>query len=380
MREFSRLSPHVSPLSRLLSILTAVGLASGAWLVQSAIAPSVVQAYTARVDVTLDRQPGESYTALLRRAEAAARAAAQRSFDRDILTSQVTVVVAAQNDGLVVPVLSLDVSRPQWKSRPDPQRWSTYFRTSQALLRLDNAAQADGAAPGQPAFQPAPAPTAVPSQPTTITPGGFGQGTPTTGGGAGNTGGGTATPGGTAAPGAGTGNTGGGTAAPGGGTATPGTGTGNTGGGTAAPAGTQITPGGQPNLAPTGTGTVAPGTTAPEVAAPEVAAPESASPTITLPSGERIVPNTAPGGTQTAPGTNNTGTQNQGTGTNNTGVSNTGTNNTGISNTGTNNTGTQNQGTGTNNTGTQNQGTGNQGTQIVPGAVINGNGGTSNTR
>lgn len=104
------------------------------WLVTEAITPQLVQAYTARVDLSIDRLQEENYETLLRRAEAAARAAAQRSFDQDILVTDVSIVVSVQNYGAVAPVLALDVSRPQWRTRPDPQRWATYFKTARSLL------------------------------------------------------------------------------------------------------------------------------------------------------------------------------------------------------------------------------------------------------
>lgn len=54
-----------------LMLLFSIGL----WLATNAIAPQVAQAYTARLDLSLERQAGENYDTLLRRAEAAARAA-----------------------------------------------------------------------------------------------------------------------------------------------------------------------------------------------------------------------------------------------------------------------------------------------------------------
>ncbi|MEA5616730.1 hypothetical protein VB711_02585 [Cronbergia sp. UHCC 0137] len=112
-------------------------LAMPLWLTTEAIAPQIVQAYTARVDLTIDRIPNENYETMLRRAEAVARAATQRSFDQDILVTEVSIIVSAQNYGAIAPVLSLEVSRPQWKSRPDPQRWVIYFKTARSLLLFD---------------------------------------------------------------------------------------------------------------------------------------------------------------------------------------------------------------------------------------------------
>ncbi|PSB19510.1 hypothetical protein C7B65_11370 [Phormidesmis priestleyi ULC007] len=155
-----------------------LGTAGGICLVEGTIAPQVVQAYTTRVDVALDRLPNESYDALIRRSEIVARAAAQRSFDRDILTSQVSVIVIGRNQGAETPILTLDVSRVQWSSRPDTRRWATYYKTSAALLGFEQLSPVPVTvtAPPTPAVAPV-APTQVqpsrnttPSQQTTPTP------------------------------------------------------------------------------------------------------------------------------------------------------------------------------------------------------------------
>ena len=105
-----------------------------AWFLTEGIAPQLVRAYTARVDLAIDRLPDENYETVLTRAEAAARAAAQRSFDQDILVTDVSIIVSVQNYGSIAPVLTLQVSRPEWRSRPDAQNWATYFKTARSLL------------------------------------------------------------------------------------------------------------------------------------------------------------------------------------------------------------------------------------------------------
>ncbi|MBD2019590.1 hypothetical protein H6F43_05245 [Leptolyngbya sp. FACHB-36] len=180
MRSFltSRLlHPAKRPLiSTSLSVLLSL---TGSWLIASTIVSPSAQAYTADVSFALDVQPDESYDTLLRRAEAVARAAAQRSFDRDILVTDVAVAVSAQNRATIVPVLSLNVSRSQWQSRPDPQVWATYYRTAQALLKINPVplATAASAPTVAPSTQPrrsrpvAPRPTTKPaSSRTTATP------------------------------------------------------------------------------------------------------------------------------------------------------------------------------------------------------------------
>ncbi|QLE57660.1 hypothetical protein [Nostoc sp. TCL26-01] len=107
------------------------------WVVTELLFPQIVQAYTARVDLIIDRLPDETYEAILRRAEMTARAAAQRSFDQDILVTDISVIVSVQSYGAIAPVLTLDVSRKQWRTRPDPQNWATYFKSARSLLLFE---------------------------------------------------------------------------------------------------------------------------------------------------------------------------------------------------------------------------------------------------
>jgi hypothetical protein len=120
------------------SILSA-GLAAllggtGIWLTEALIAPQASQAYTSRLDLFLTKEPGETYETLLRRGEMAARAGAQRSFDQDLLITDVSVTVVVEGDGVSVPILALRVDRDQWRSRPETYYWATYYRTAEMLL------------------------------------------------------------------------------------------------------------------------------------------------------------------------------------------------------------------------------------------------------
>lgn len=121
----------------LTNLMVILGLGGGMMVAQT-IAPPAVHAYTSTVNVTIDVQPGETYDTLVRRAETIARAATQRSFDHDILVTDVSIVIIAQSTSATVPVLSLITTRPQWRSQPDPRRWATYYSTSKALLRLND--------------------------------------------------------------------------------------------------------------------------------------------------------------------------------------------------------------------------------------------------
>jgi hypothetical protein len=133
---FIQLMPLIAKKIRIGHALVLLSVAAPIWLLTEAIAPKIVQAYTTRVDLAIDRLPEENYETLLRRAENAARAAAQRSFDQDILVTDVSIFVSVQNQGAIAPVLELAVSRQQWRNRPDPQRWARYFKTARSLLLM----------------------------------------------------------------------------------------------------------------------------------------------------------------------------------------------------------------------------------------------------
>ncbi len=124
-------------LSKVIRLLVLPGLVGVSCLTTVAIVPQSAEAKTARIDVTLNREPDETYQGFMRRAEVVARAAAQRSFDSDILTTKVAITILGQNQGEIAPVLLLEVSRPSWQRRPDAKYWATYFPNTQFLLRVE---------------------------------------------------------------------------------------------------------------------------------------------------------------------------------------------------------------------------------------------------
>lgn len=128
------LKPKVRSRLTGLSLVAVLGWTGISWLGTEALAPQSAHAYTARLNISVSRQQNESYRSFVRRAEAVARAAAQRSFDRDILVTDVAVTIVGQNNGSIAPILDLKVSRQNWRRRPDTPRWATYFPDTQTLL------------------------------------------------------------------------------------------------------------------------------------------------------------------------------------------------------------------------------------------------------
>jgi hypothetical protein len=124
--------PIALPFRRLTNYLLVSAIAT---LSTMAIASTAV-AERREVDIRLLVNQDEGFTVMTRKAEILARSAAQRTFDRDVLVSDVSVKVTAQNlnQDQAAIILQLIVSRRDWASRPDPKIWATYFPMAKSLI------------------------------------------------------------------------------------------------------------------------------------------------------------------------------------------------------------------------------------------------------
>ncbi len=138
-----------------LGAATIVGMTGISWLSLETITPQVAQAYVARVDVNLNRQPGETYQTMLARGLAVARAAVQRSFDKDILITEVKVTISGENKGAIAPIMMVEVTRQEWNKQPDAQFWVSYMPNAEALLNFETAIDTEDTTGGS---APTPAP------------------------------------------------------------------------------------------------------------------------------------------------------------------------------------------------------------------------------
>ncbi|MEB3269182.1 MAG: hypothetical protein VKJ09_11630 [Leptolyngbya sp.] len=117
--------------------LVALLMSSGSMATAAMLAtPHAAYAYTARVSLFIYRDPGEDYENFLRRAEIIARAGVQRALDADLLTTEVIITVVGENQGISVPIMDVQVTRNEWRDRPDPQYWATYYDSAALLLGL----------------------------------------------------------------------------------------------------------------------------------------------------------------------------------------------------------------------------------------------------
>ena len=137
MKNKSHVSPTfvmALPFRRLTNYLFFSAIAT---LSTMAIAGSAV-AERREVDIRLLVNQDEGFTVMTRKAEILARSAAQRTFDREILVSDVSIKVTAQNlnQDQAAIILQLIVSRREWASRPDPKIWATYFPMAKSLIGI----------------------------------------------------------------------------------------------------------------------------------------------------------------------------------------------------------------------------------------------------
>lgn len=107
------------------------------WTISTAIDLPPALAVTERLNLPLQREAGESYVQMLQRAEDLAQGEVQRLFDTDIVVSDVSIVVMGENEGLVAPLLSVDVRRDQWRGEPDVTTWARYYPNTRELLGFD---------------------------------------------------------------------------------------------------------------------------------------------------------------------------------------------------------------------------------------------------
>lgn len=118
------------------SLAALLGVSTLTWIAHAVLMPPSAIAYTTRVSLFIVRDQNESFASLVRRAEITARAGVQRSFDADILATEAIVTVVGENQGVTVPILTVEVDRGQWRNLPDVEYWAKYYGTASALLGL----------------------------------------------------------------------------------------------------------------------------------------------------------------------------------------------------------------------------------------------------
>ena len=136
MKNNSHISP-ILPIAKQLGkfinylVVSAIATASTVAIASSAAAER------REVDIRMQVNQAEGFAVMTRKAEILARSAAQRTFDREVIVSDVSVKVTAQTQEQAAIILQLIVSRSEWASRPDPKVWATYFPMVKTLIGIN---------------------------------------------------------------------------------------------------------------------------------------------------------------------------------------------------------------------------------------------------
>lgn len=112
----------------------------------------------------LEAQPSGNFRSLMQQAEMAAQGLVQQAFATPT-ESTVSVMVLADYNGQVAPLLMVTVSRDQWQQDPALNQWTRYFRDAAVLLGYSPQQRSQPIAPSQPA----PVPLAYSPMPSWLT-------------------------------------------------------------------------------------------------------------------------------------------------------------------------------------------------------------------
>ncbi|HEY9691548.1 MAG TPA: hypothetical protein V6D15_05055 [Oculatellaceae cyanobacterium] len=163
-----------------LGLVTLLGCSGASSTITSALAnPLIAQASTpgitttsppnqpnlVQLQVSVPRNPNESFETMVRRSEAMARTFIQRSFDKNKVVTNVNLTVLGENQGFIAPIVSMKVNRQGWKRSPDPQMWATYFPNAQTLLGLQDNLVTAAQPASTPPVQTITSPAATPNSP-----------------------------------------------------------------------------------------------------------------------------------------------------------------------------------------------------------------------
>jgi hypothetical protein len=153
-----------------LSGLVSLSLGCG-WLSLDFINSPVAIAQISQIPLTLSREPDETYPSFVQRATTLVASRFKNDFSKNSSLNELRIVVIGQNNGNIAPVLSVNMSRQQWRSNPNPQPLINYFPDSQFLLGFDAPvpATATTSTPA-PTTPPAETPSPTQSPPANVSP------------------------------------------------------------------------------------------------------------------------------------------------------------------------------------------------------------------
>ncbi|MBR8830612.1 MAG: hypothetical protein N5P05_000886 [Chroococcopsis gigantea SAG 12.99] len=133
-------------------------------LVGGIFSTSAVYAQTSEANLSMTRRQGETYEQLLDRGAKVAENGINQRFNRDKSLKWLKLSIFAESEGSMAPLMTVQVSRQDWLTQPDVQKWASVFPYSKTLLGFESPTVTRPAPAAAPATTPAPVPN-PPGQP-----------------------------------------------------------------------------------------------------------------------------------------------------------------------------------------------------------------------
>ena len=119
------------------SCLVSLIIIGGGWIGLELFDTPRAMAQISQIPLSLSREPNETYSNFVQRATTLVTTRLKNNFSKNPSLNQLRIVVIGENNGNVAPLLSLNMSRQQWLSNPNPESLINYFPDSQFLLGFD---------------------------------------------------------------------------------------------------------------------------------------------------------------------------------------------------------------------------------------------------
>lgn len=87
-----------------------------------------------QLNLTISTKQNQSFSSLIKEAEARAQDAVQQSFQTSKGITNVAVYVSGERNGQKVPLITAVVSQSSWQKNPQVKSWAKYFQDAELLL------------------------------------------------------------------------------------------------------------------------------------------------------------------------------------------------------------------------------------------------------
>lgn len=115
---------------RLFSLISSLG----AVMALNMIVPTPVKAEPRQIQLLLSSQGNQNFEALVRQAESVVSNVLGQAFAENPRSTEISVMIVGERNGVIVPLLSANVSRSNWQATPIVQAWTRYFSSAEVLL------------------------------------------------------------------------------------------------------------------------------------------------------------------------------------------------------------------------------------------------------